>query len=328
MRAQIHSMRFFSSIFTFFVGAIFAVAILLVWAAPGIRLSVRTAGTDTIYLLQNAYAQGTQRQPEGSPSPGEVWKEPVTGMAFVWVPGGCFNMGSPSDEIGRDPDEGPLHEVCVGGFWMGQTEVTNAQCRKFKPGYDSRNYHGYSLNGDDQPAVFVNWYEAKAFAKWLTEKANGKYRFRLPTEAEWEYACRGGTTSSRFWGEDPDQACRYANVADLTAARRWTHWRVNQCEDGYEVTAPVGSFDPNPFGLYDMLGNLFEWCEDVYSEDAYRLHGRKNPAITAGGSDRVIRGGCWYSWPAGVRCAGRSDHPAAGRGARDYFIGFRLVRTP
>lgn len=264
---------------------------------------------------------------QGIPNPGQTWHEPVTGMVFIWIPGGCFNMGSSSEDTGRDSDEGPVHEVCVDGFWMGKTEVTNAQYRKYKADFDSQDYRGHLLNIDAQPVVYISWYEAKAYAKWLTGKSKGQYRFRLPTEAEWEYACRAKTATARFWGEDPDKACGYANVADLTAEREWSYWEVNNCDDGYSVTAPVGSFMPNAFGLYDMLGNVFEWSEDIYSKDAYRNHQHNNPLFTNGGSYRVIRGGCWYSWPAGVRCAGRSDHPPAGRD-RDYFLGFRLVRMP
>jgi formylglycine-generating enzyme required for sulfatase activity len=260
-----------------------------------------------------------------------IWREPVTGMEFVWVPGGCYGMGSPAGEIGRDPDESPLHDVCVDGFWLGRTEVTNGQYRKYKANYDSGRYRGHSLNGDDQPVVFIDWYEAKAFARWLTERNHGEYHFRLPTEAEWEYASRAETTTARFWGDNPDDTCQYANVADLTAEREWSYWVVHNCDDGYAVTAPVGSFEPNAFGLYDMLGNVFEWCEDIYAKDAYRRHQRKNPILTGRGSYRVIRGGCWYSWPDGVRSAGRSDHPPAGQDqnrSRDYFLGFRLVKTP
>ena len=264
---------------------------------------------------------------QGIPKPGEIWQEPVTGMAFVWVPGGCFEMGSPTGEAGRDPDEGPVHAVCVDGFWMGRTEVTNAQYRQFKTNHVINDHRGFSMNADDQPAVYMNWNDAKAFATWLSGQNKGQYRFRLPTEAEWEYACRAATRAARFWGDDADKACEYGNVADLAAKREWSYWEVNNCDDGYEVTAPVGRYKPNAFGLYDMLGNVFEWCEDIYNADAYRHHQRNNPKFTGSGSYRVIRGGCWYSWPAGVRCAGRSDHPPAG-GHRDYFLGLRLVRSP
>lgn len=275
--------------------------------------------------------KGEGKRRHDSPKQGEIWQEPATGMEFVWIPGGCFKMGSPSNEPGRDADEGPVHEVCLDGFWMGKTEVTNGHYRKFNVNYDSQYYRGHSLNGDDQPVVFINWYKAKVFAKWLTEQNRSRYHFRLPTEAEWEYASRAGTTTARFWGSDPEETCRYANVADLTAKREWSYWKVHNCDDGYEVTAPVGSFEPNAFGLYDMLGNVFEWCEDVYKDNAYRDHQGKNPVYKGRGSYRVIRGGCWYSWPNGVRSAGRSDHPPEGgdqKRYRDYFLGFRLVRSP
>lgn len=296
--------------FVFIIVLVVAVH-LLSWASEGIPID--------------------RKMPEDIPKSNKIWREPVTGMEFLRIPGGCFNMGSPSNEVGRDPDEGPVHEVCVDGFWMGKTEVTNAQYRNFKADYDSRDYRGHSLNGDEQPAVFINWYEAKAFGKWLTEQNRGRYRFRLPTEAEWEYASRAGTATARFWGDDVDKTCRYANVADFTGKREWAYWKAHDCDDGYPVTAPVGSFKPNAFGLFDMLGNVFEWCEDTYSEAGYQYHQRNNPVFTGSGAYRVIRGGCWYSWPDGVRSAGRSDHPPDGRDQdryRDYFLGLRLVMMP
>ncbi len=181
------------------------------------------------------------------------------------------------------------------------------------------------LDGNDQPAVRVSWEDAKKFAKWLTGKSG--HEFRLPSEAEWEYACRAGTKTARFWGDDPDDACRYANVHDLTSKRinkdfTWTH---HNCDDGHAVTAPVGSFRPNDFGLHDMLGNAWEWCEDIYASDAYSKHQLNNPIYTGGGSYRVIRGGSWGPDPAGVRCAFRyNDSPAS----RNADLGFRLLRTP
>ncbi len=260
------------------------------------------------------------------PKPGEVWLEPATGMTFVWVPGGCFEMGSSLDEPGRDLDEGVVHEVCVDGFWMGRTEVTNAQYRQFRSDHDSRSYNGHSLSGDNQPVVNVSWHDAKAFIDWLTQQTTGLYTFKLPTEAEWEYACRAGTVTARFWGEYADQACQYANVHDRTSERiNKFEWQHHDCDDGFAVTAPVGSFRPNGFGLYDMLGNVWEWCEDTYGEDAYSKHKRNNPIYTNSGSLWVNRGGSWSDVPRGVRCAIRDRlDPEFG----NFYLGFRVVRTP
>jgi len=267
-------------------------------------------------------AAGEERRKVKRP---KEWTDPMTGMEFAWVPAGCFQMGSPDSEPGRYSDENPVHEVCVDGFWMSKYEVTNAQYRSYKSSLDSKSYKGKNLNGKSQPAVNVSWDDAKAFSKWMTRKHSSRYEFRLPTETEWEYAGRAGTTTSRSWGDNPDDACRYANVHDLTSKRvnkfDWTH---HNCDDGYAVTSPVGSFTPNRFGLYDMLGNVWEWCEDIYSKEAYSKHQRNNPIYTAGGTLRVLRGGGWSFLPRNVRSAFRFGNEP---GDRYGFIGFRLVRT-
>jgi len=263
---------------------------------------------------------------EGQPrSSLKTWKEPVTGMVFVWVPGGCFLMGSPQKEAGRDVDEGPVHEVCLDGFWMGKTEVTNGQFRKFQPNHDSGDIQGYSLDGDSQPVVQVGWDDAAGFAQWLKAQTGGNYNFRLPTEAEWEYACRAGTESPHYWGDDPMRACEYENVADQTPQRQWNWVGVHNCDDGYSATAPVGTFQSNDFGLHDLLGNVSEWCMDVYGVDIYNKHERVNPVhvLENAGSDRVIRGGHWHGDPGAVRCASRG---AALPGVMSDNIGFRLIR--
>ncbi len=144
------------------------------------------------------------------PEPGATWTEPVTGMAFVWVPGGCYQMGSNKG----DSYEKPVHQVCLDGFWMGKYEVTNRQFRMFRPGHDSKDYKGVDLNGDNQPAVYVSWNDAKAFIAWLNKKGGKTYS--LPTEAQWEYACRAGTVTMRYWGDSERDACVYANVHDET----------------------------------------------------------------------------------------------------------------
>jgi formylglycine-generating enzyme required for sulfatase activity len=256
-----------------------------------------------------------------------TWTEPVTGMTFEWIPGSIFKMGSSYGETGLRSDEAPVHWVELDGFWMGKTEVTNAQYRRWKHGHRSLEYQEISLNGDTQPAVFVSWEDARDFAKWLSQQSCAKYTFELPSEAQWEYACRSGTTTSRYWGDNPDEACIYANVADQKT-KVLLNWpgKLHNFSGEYEVTAPVASFKPNAFGLYDMLGNVWEWCEDVYTWDRYCWSAnRKNPIYTSGGFDRVIRGGSWCDGPVNVRCASRDRRDPGFRGVN---LGFRLLRKP
>ncbi len=287
--------------------------------------------------------------PTPTPSPvaksaRNVWTDAVTKMEFVWIEGGCFEMGQTEADkaqliaergegiyVGFFMDEIPRHQVCVDGFLMGKYEVTNAQYRAWQPNHDSQSLEGHSLNGDDQPAVFVNWQEAEDFAAWLTTRSGeGKWVFRLPSEAEWEYAARAGTTTIRYWGDDPDhsQACQYGNMADLTMRKQWPDWKIHHCDDGYIAPAPVGRFQPNAFGLYDMLGNVWEWTRDTYIANIYEekfsdapLH---NPLTMRGATERVIRGGSCYKDPVHVRAAARNGFPLE---ERHNDFGFRLVRT-
>ena len=217
--------------------------------------------------------------------------------------------------------EKPVHEVCVDGFSMGKYTVTNAQYRCFKPSHDSGDYDGHSLNGDTQPVVKVSWEDAVAYAKWLSAKSGRTYR--LPTEAEWEYAARAGTTGRNYWGNGKDDACGYANVYDLSGKQAFNiDWEHHNCNDGYAVTAPVGRFRPNGFGLYDMMGNVWQWCQDWYGGDYYAGSPRNNPQGPSSGSYRVYRGGGWSFGPFYVRAASRSGSTP---GLRDGLRGFRLV---
>ncbi len=255
----------------------------------------------------------------------ERYREPVTGMAFVPLPAGCFLMGTGPAPGRSDPDEQPVHEVCVGRFWMGRCEVTNAQYRRFRPDHASGTFRNRTLDGPRQPVVRVSWEAANRFARWLTAGSDGRRRFRLPTEAEWEYACRAGTSTSRFWGEDLSRACRYANVYDAAGSKAFGFpWPHHPCDDGRPATAPVGRFAPNPFGLADMLGNVWEWCVDVYSPGAYRRHRRVDPVFSGPGVSRVARGGGWSDEPVHVRATHRDGYWAAFEGP---YLGFRLVMT-
>ena len=256
----------------------------------------------------------------GRPPAQKSWTEPTTDMEFVWLPPGCFQMGSPEGEAGRRSDE-HQHEACVEGFWLGKYEVTNAQYRRFHSGHRSGEYKGHSLDGDDQPVVEVSWQDAVAFAEWLSERSGE--RFRLPTEAEWEYAVRARTATARYWGEDPAAACAYANVRDETSQRRLHFTGVHACDDGFAVTAPVGRFRPNDFGLHDLLGNVWEWTCSEYNEAYGGEEGRCVDKAASG--SRVLRGGSWSYWPPYVRAALRGGYWPE---SRYDDLGFRLARTP
>ncbi|ROR03328.1 formylglycine-generating enzyme family protein [Desulfosoma caldarium] len=295
--------------------------------------------------VRGIFAQG-QKQPVLQGQDGQLWVEPITGMRFVWIPGGCFRMGSEASEQGRSRDEGPIHEVCLDGFWMGQREVTRGEFRRFveDSGYvtdaeregfswvytgrwEKRGGYSWRRPGfyqdETHPVVHVSFNDASAMAKWLGEKAQAA--IGLPTEAQWEYACRSGRLEARHWGDDPKEACAYANVADRTAAKDFPSWTVHECFDGFVFTAPVGTYRPNAYGLHDMLGNVWEWCADGYDPQAYRKHGSKNPAVLGPAvTARVIRGGSWYSRPDDARCAKRDALSRPDRRSQD--LGFRLVR--
>jgi formylglycine-generating enzyme required for sulfatase activity len=249
-----------------------------------------------------------------------TYTEPSTGMEVVFVKGGCYEMG---DSVGDgDSNERPVHEVCVNDFYMGKYDVTNEQFRKFRPDHNSGKFEGLSLNDDKQPVVNVSWYEAVDFAKWLSQKTGQTYR--LPTEAEWEYAARAGAKTKYFWGNNPDDACKYANVADLSAKKRWKGWTAFYCDDKFLVSSPVGSFQPNQFGLYDMLGNVWQWVEDVYSSSAYNRLPKNNPVYEGSGEFRGERGGGWSNGPLGVRVSHRVSLTPE---FATHALGFRLVRV-
>lgn len=242
-------------------------------------------------------------------------------------------------------DEIPQHQVTIKqGFWMGKYEITNQQFQVFvektnykttaeKKGegisYDSVNKKwGVRIKGADwknlklpwkmkgtwadHPAAMLSWEDAKAFCQWLQTIQQNGLECRLPTEAEWEYACRAGTSTRRWWGDDDkdDQAYRYANVADESNG-----WEKSfKGDDGHKISAPVGIYQQNGFGLYDMLGNVLEWCEDSYGP--YNAVKQNDP------NTRIYRGGSWSTDSGNIRSANRSKRN------KDYTLfnlGFRIV---
>ncbi len=288
----------------------------------------------------------------GGPGPripvGEVFRDCPHCPEMVAVPAGRFEMGSPSSEEGRDGDEGPVHRVAIPSpFAIGVHEVTRGEFARFisatgRSTGDScwiyedggwversgRNWRspGFS-QGDSHPAVCVSWDDAQAYAAWLSRETGESYR--LPSEAEWEYAARAGTRTARYWGESASGQCGYANGADAAVKRRdsdWP-WAVAECSDGYARTAPAGSFEPNAFGLHDVLGNAWEWVEDCW-------HGNYDDAPSNGDawlgghggecSRRVLRGGSWNFDPKDLRAAYRVS---VDTGSWLNYFGFRVART-
>ena len=169
--------------------------------------------------------------------------------------------------------------------------------------------------------VQVSWNDARAFCDWVKRKT-GKAT-RLPTEAEWERACRGGERKGRyFFGDDEEELARYGNVADASFRRATKNdWGI-KADCGYAFTVPVGQFLANQYGLHDMHGNVWEWCQDWYDEDYYANGDKKGPQGPVNGTRRILRGGSWINYPRSCRAAYRYRYVAA---YRNYDIGFRVV---
>jgi formylglycine-generating enzyme required for sulfatase activity len=261
---------------------------------------------------------------------GMVWwgvRQVEAEMKFVPIAAGCFAMGSADSEAGRYSNEGPVHKVCVTPFDLGQYEVTQGEWRKVMI-FPNTPAPSYFKDDDHLPVEEVNWNEAQRFT-WLMSLF-GHGRYRLPTEAEWEYAARAGTTTSRYWGDNIDDGCAYENIADQSlkkAAPDLVPVFAN-CDDGYVGTAPVGSFKPNPWGLYDMLGNVANWIGDCYVDSYSGTPTDGSPNTSGACTSRVVRGGSWYYFPRYVRAANRSnDEFSLAPDIRDYDIGFRVART-
>ncbi len=298
---------------------------------------------------------------EGPQQPGKEIAVDLGGsvkLKMVLIAAGEFKMGSREsaeataaffnktyfgmDSLTTGPfkDEHPQHRVRITKpFYLGIYHVTRGQFRRFvkDTGYktdaetgDVPAAWGYSWQNagfeqtDKHPVVNVSWNDTAAFCKWLSRK-DGK-TYRLPTEAEWEYACRAGTTTRYYSGDDPETLAKVGNVADATFKANFPYEKCTiKASDGYVFTAPVGSFKANAFGLYDMHGNAWQWCADWYGGKYYA----KSPAVDPTGPDsghyRVLRGGSWYIRPNYCRSASRFAYSPD---TVDYVAGFRVARTP
>lgn len=260
---------------------------------------------------------------------------------LVVLPPGTFMRGAGDNDTAADASEFPRHEVrIVRSFAIAAKPVTvaafaafveatayraNGGCHTLTPqGWrvdPSANWRAPGFpQMPDHPVVCISWHDAIAYAEWMSERTGAPYR--LPSEAEWEYAARGGTTGTNFWGDDERLTCDYANVNDLTAKNKVAKV-AEPCDDGFMYTSPVGSFQPNPYDLYDMVGNVWGWLADCWMDD-YRLVPRDGRPGTAGNcSIRVLRGGSWTDTPGPIRIGARENRLAEDRLS---IAGFRLAR--
>jgi len=247
--------------------------------------------------LIKIYSNGTWKE--------KKFKKPT--IQWASIPAGTFTMGSPSSEVNRGSDEGPQHQVTLSAFKMSKYEVTFAQYDKFCEATGRSKPDDEDWGRGNRPVINVSWHDATAFAKWMG--------CRLPTEAEWEYACRAKTTTPFNTGN---------NLTTSQANYNGNYPYNGNAKGTYRnKTIAVGSFSPNAFGLYDMHGNVWEWCSDWYGD--YSSSSQTNPKGASSGDYRVLRGGGWRHDARLCRSAFRNNNsPSSSR----HFIGFRLVLAP
>jgi formylglycine-generating enzyme required for sulfatase activity len=272
---------------------------------------------------------------------------------MVVVPSGQLPMGTDPnafelDRKGRGKAEAGVVQVSINqSFALARTEVTRGQyaafvkatgyspevkfCRvwdqagaKFVdvPNRDWRNTGLQTPARDDHPVTCVSWDDAVAYVQWLSKETGKTYR--LPSEAEWEYAARAGSNKKRFWGDDPAEGCAYANTYDLTSRRAYPlSWVHVMCADGFADLAPVASLLPNNFGFHDMIGNVWEWTADCFTTSKVGRPKDQRAWLWDGCTQRALRGGSWMSAPDRSRVAFPAGDPPSDR---YVFLGFRVAR--
>jgi formylglycine-generating enzyme required for sulfatase activity len=287
--------------------------IVLIFGAMILAAMLVGQKPDERYFPLREWAGKDEFVPDSS---GPIWIEPETGMEFVWVKGGCFEMGCIAEAWQCNPNEYPVHKVCLDGFWIGKYPVTQKQWLRLL----EENPSFFRQNAD-HPVENLSWHDARKYIDRLN-MSKGKDVFRLPTEAQWEYTCRDNGSMINYSGSmDPEAVA----------------WHRGNSGNS---TRPVGLRMPNKLGLFDMSGNVFEWVRDVYGEGAYGRHNLHNPIVETGmgpahdrylsiiepyiGGDkfRVIRGGSWRHPSTAARCSNRYFMAA---GSRQNYLGFRIA---
>ena len=268
----------------------------------------------------------------GAPEPRTVFRDCDACPEMVVVSPGSFTMGSPATEADRGDHEGPRREVTIDyPLAVGVYEVTFAEWDACVSAGGCGRYRAEDegWGRGRRPVVNVSWEDAQAYVAWLSDETGQQYR--LPSEAEWEYVARAGTRTARYWGGSRSGQCRYANGSDQDFATTERGQRLTEffepasCSDGYgDRTAPVGAFQPNGFGLHDVLGNVWEWTEDCGNDGYAGALTDGSPWTSGDCTRRMLRGGSWLDFPDVLRSANRLGNEA---GDRYYLNGFRLART-
>ena len=283
---------------------------------------------------------------------GEIWRDCPECPEMVTIPSGRFEMGSSNEEAEREGvndrfalRERPIHTVTIAQpFALGRYPVTKREFADFVADIDfeialgcmvisgsglkwdaTKSWRDPGFDQTDRdPVVCIDWTTANFYVAWLKLKTRAAYR--LPSESEWEYAARAGTVTTRPWDDAVATVCEFGNVNDQTsvdANRFW--WTSHACEDGWASTAPVGTYRPNAFGLFDMLGNVWEWLEDCWHRGYEGAPGDGSAWIANSECRRrVIRGASWIDGPEAVRSASRLRYAPD---YRDSYTGFRVARA-
>jgi len=263
-----------------------------------------------ILSVTRAYAVETDTTVRVSPA--QLFKDTTTGMEFVFIKGSCYQMGDIFDDPEGGAEEKPVHEVCVDDFYLGKYEVTQGQWKSVMESNPSNE----SFCGDNCPVGNVSWNDAQDFIGRLNSRSGGS-KYRLPTEAEWEYAARSGGKNERYSGGNDVNSVAWYNENSLIFDPKT---QVDEMR-----LHPVGTKAPNGLGIYDMAGNVWEWTNDWYGSDYYSSSPRNNPTGLGSGTKHTIRGGCASGSDTNMRVSRRDAYEPDF--SKDH-LGFRLLRTP
>jgi formylglycine-generating enzyme required for sulfatase activity len=303
------------------------------------------AGAPMLLFALLATASAQTRDPAAGAKPGDSFRDCADCPQMIVVPPGEFTMGREGGEPERY--EGPLRRVTIGyAFAVGRFELTQGEYRRFveatghkTAGTGCNAFLGDTVTAlpntswmnpgygrpvrDDEPVGCIRWSDAKAYVSWLAGRTGRKYR--LLTEAEWEYAARAGTTGTYTWGDDASAACAVANVHDRSGAKTTARlpYGPAPCDDGFVEVAPVGRFKANAFGLHDMIGNVWEWVEDCYEMPYGATPTDGSAQLTRGCDRRGTRGGSWRTLYERQRPAFRGRDPEA---LTSQIFGARVAR--